>query len=325
MPSNYDFVPTLIVHPDRLVCYSRFQGSNHKRFDLKELMLNPRANYHNNKISTTAGKKMSKAINYMVYLAKPKKLTTTLFKVPKTFKLSFVTLTLSSSQVHTDTEIKSKLLNQFLVEAKQRWNVVNYVWRAEKQSNGNLHFHIITDKFVPWHELRSVWNRIQNKLGYVSAYQNQIKEFHKSGFKVRTDLLKQWSYKQQIKAYKVGKANDFSNPNSTDIHSVTKVRNLASYVKKYMQKVNENEVIEGRLWGCSYELSNLKGASTEIDGFVSDDINKLVEKFKPRVYSDERCKIFFIEIDKVLNSDFPEIVTTWFNYITSHFESLSTS
>ncbi len=159
-------------------------------------------NYHQGRISSTAKPKVSRAIEYLIYLAKPKLVRNPFNGKYFTFKVNFVTLSLSSKQIHTDQVIKSELLDQLIYEAKKRWNVDLYVWRAEKQKNGRIHFHILTDKFIPWNELRNVWNRIQGKLGYVAGYRKDRLEEHKHGFHYVPKYAEYWHHKNKPKAYK---------------------------------------------------------------------------------------------------------------------------
>jgi hypothetical protein len=81
--------------------------------------------------------------------------------------------------------------------------VSRYVWKYEKQGNGNIHYHILTDKFIPYRELRDNWNRIIEKHNYI--YQFKLKHGH-------------------------------TDPNTTDIHSLKKVNNVPQYLSKYMIK-----------------------------------------------------------------------------------------
>jgi hypothetical protein len=154
-------------------------------------------------------------------------------------KLVFITLTLSSPQIHTDEEIKSKLLNQFLTEMRQKHKMKYYIWKAEKQKNGSIHFHILTDKGLHWRTVRTLWNRIQNKLGYVDRYRSNMKEFFKLGFKVFTSKYEMRTAAQQYEAYKRGVKCDWTDPNSTDVHRLYDVKNVTKYITKYLTKSNE--------------------------------------------------------------------------------------
>jgi hypothetical protein len=139
--------------------------------------------------------------------------------------LSWMTLTLSADQGNrTDAEIKKHCLDPFLKAARRRWGMAHWVMRAERQKNGNLHFHFITTAWIPHQELRAVWNRSQDKLGFVQA-------FHKK--------------------------HGHSDPNSTDIKSIQKLKQLQAYMTKYMVKLGPKNVkIGGRVWSCSESISS---------------------------------------------------------------------
>lgn len=155
---------------------------------------------------------------------------------------TFVTLTLSYKQFHSDNLIKRKLLTPFLQYAVKSWGVVNYVWRAEPQKNGNIHFHLLFDRFVDWMLIRDKWNALQNRLEYIDAFEQ--KHGHR-------------------------------NPNSTDVHALRKVKNVAAYICKYMSKEDSCRKIEGRLWGCSSLLHKVKNPRIELDSAMNDELCQL--------------------------------------------------
>lgn len=139
--------------------------------------------------------------------------------------LGFVTLTLSSKQKHTDNWVKRHMLNRFLIELTRYHGVKNYLWRAEKQKNGNVHFHILIDKYVEWQVLRMQWNEIQKDCGYMEEFTRK---------------------------------HGHSNPNSTDIHSLKSVRNPAAYITKYMTKNSPKLRVQGRVWSASRKLAECR-------------------------------------------------------------------
>lgn len=213
-----------------------------------------RKNSPGGEISRKAERRISQAIDWLLWLTDEKEFLNRKTKRLVRFKLNFVTLTLASRQIHSDNEIKSKLLNNFLTVARQKWGCVHYVWRAEAQKNGNIHFHIVFDKFIPWNEIRNSWNRIQNILGYVDRFKA------KHGNKT---------------------------PNSTDIHSIYKLRNIAAYLGKYIAKNSPHRLIGGKLWGLSQSLSRMRSAQVMADGQVWDEFLHLKETFSQKV-KDER-------------------------------------
>lgn len=270
-------------------------------------------------VSGQTRRKMSKAVDYLLYLANDKALPATAHGKSYNFKIAFITLTLPSAQIHSDDEIKEQCLNQFLVELRKRHQVKNYLWRAEKQKNGNIHFHILCDRFIPWSEIRDRWNRICNKLGYVERYRNEMKAFHSSGFQVRKDLLKKWEYKAQIKAYQTGKANDWNNPNSTDVHSLYRVSRVREYIAKYTTKDDKNAEVEGRIWGCNYELSHITGGVTELDSLLKSELNEVIDKFKPRVYTADYFSVIHIDVNQLRIFGDSLLYRLFTAYLSDHF------
>lgn len=154
-------------------------------------------------VSSSGRKQISDALEYWLMVA-PYKWSTS-FKTGKKyrFKLSFVTLTLPSRQRHTDQEIKSKVLKNWLDVMRKQYGLKNYLWRAEAQTNGNIHFHIVIDKYIHYSELRRLWNQSAELLGYVTEFQNQF---------------------------------GHRDPNSTDVHSIKHIRHIARYLAKYCSK-----------------------------------------------------------------------------------------
>ena len=80
---------------------------------------------------------------------------------PKRPLITFVTLTLVAKQMHDDNWVKRNMLNTFLQWLRDSEGIENYLWRAEKQKNGNIHFHILIDRAISWRSIRTEWNSIQ--------------------------------------------------------------------------------------------------------------------------------------------------------------------
>lgn len=335
-------IPHLSIHPDKICVYNEIHWEPCKpsRYKMNlpiECYLSKMDNFkgtstnHNGKVSKHAKRKMVKAIDYLLMMANPKNSAQMPDGKTVRFCIAFITLTLPSKQIHSDNEIKKECLNQLLIELKTRHRVKNYVWRAEKQKNGNIHFHIIVDKFINWNELRNRWNRIINKLGYVDRYQINQKAFHSTGFRFRPEISKDWDYEHQLKAYREGARHDFKNPNSTDIHSIKRIRNIKNYVTKYLTK-NEDDPNNkhtpdtehaeqiGRLWGCNTELSDIKGAQLIVDSEIHEALNKVIKNVNPQIFSDNYFSVYYIDI-KQLQEHSPDILFAEFTrYLVDRFD-----
>lgn len=204
------------------------------------------------------------------------------------------TITLSSPQRHSDQEIKSKLFNQLLTELREQNGMTHYIWRAEKQQNGNIHFHLVTNTFLNAAKLRQRWNRIQNKLGYVDAYACRMNNTIRTFNDYRQQFSSQGNSSTLRRRYIYGKATNWTDPNSTDIHGTTRITDLYTYLARYLCKNNPDSsgkdetnplhlFVGGKLWGLSQTLSALKQVTTVVDTFISNDLRKLWDEFAGRI------------------------------------------
>lgn len=280
-------------------------------------------NDHAGIISAKAAKRIRIAISWLLEIAQEKAVKPYKRGRVTKFKVNFLTLTLPSKQRHSDTDIKRLCLNQFLIEARRKWQVKHYLWRAEPQKNGNLHFHITCDQFIPHTELRDTWNRILSKLGYIQAYQERMKNWHNGGFKLRKDLLKNWSKQAQKKAYIRGNASNWLSPNSTDVHMVKLISNLPAYLSKYCTKNEGGRAIQGKLWGLSWSLSNMKSVVISEDMFRRGFFDVLRERYKDKVKWGSFFAVIFVpwseickSFDSVIHYIFEEYVDFYRNYTT---------
>lgn len=257
--SNYMYAQTLSIKSNYSVLFNQWQGevSFNRNFNSKSLN-NLRNNNTGGKVSKKAASKMSVIIDWFVLMSRKKIGVVSKNNRKVAFKCSLITLTLSSSQIHSDEVIKRELLNVFLIEAGRLWGLKNFVWRAEKQKNGNIHFHIVTDVFIDCLELRVKWNGIQEKLGYVSRF-----GLH-------------------------------DNPNSTDIHSLRNVRNVGAYMRKYMVKNGAGSgVVSGRLWGCSRKLSKIPKFQIVLSNEQLNEVRSYCRKNRLLWSLKERCVLMF--------------------------------
>jgi hypothetical protein len=269
-------------------------------------------------ISSKAAKNIEKCLNWLLYEAKVKFITDITTGKKFYFKINMITLTLPSHQIHSDSLIKSTCLASFLDTLIKVKGLSNYLWRAEAQVNGNIHFHLITDTYIHHQYIREQWNKAVNKLGYVDRF---------------------------------AVVHGHSNPNSTDVHSIKHVNRLVSYVSKYICKnrsfakigelrqvgseivevlygsdkyrseeankkqgkviasviVGKIRPIEGRLWFASRSLSDKKSFVLREDEYDFSNLSDLINHSSFRVYRGEFITSYYGEvlaIAKELKCDF---------------------
>jgi hypothetical protein len=208
-------------------------------------------------MSEKASKRLKNAINWLVASAKNKTVYSRSAKKHFNFKLNFVTLTLPTTDHDiSDHFFKSKLLHNFINVCRNSHGLRNYVWKVETQANGNIHAHFTTDTFIHHSDLRRVWNKILKSNGILEKYTNKHLNMTEDEYINSNNPKNQKHIETLRKRFIKGTSEGWTNPNTTDVHSVFKVDDLASYLCKYMTKNDtERRKIKGRLWGCSYNLS----------------------------------------------------------------------
>lgn len=260
-------------------------------------------------MSRTTRSKVMKNVNRLISMAsvpaaKQMRHNTALGYAQQVCYLTFVTLVLPSEQrvnsdgVHDDAHFKA-MLGRFLEDVQRICGVVHYVWVVEAQKNGNLHAHVVVDKYienlpagqnkadsVPL-RLTKLWNRQLRLAGYIEPYAAKMRAKYAGGFVVDADLVerrKRWennawcdvlvpvSEAVQRARYDYGVATSWQEPNSVDIHALGKAENVAGYIAAYMTKSDSVRPILGRLTGHS---KGLEKVSLYQEGF-SDEVRASV-------------------------------------------------
>jgi hypothetical protein len=115
------------------------------------------------------------------------------------------------------TDIQAiKVLNNVLTSLRKGKNWFQYVWIAERQKNGTIHFHFVVNQ---WFNVRIV------NYKFACAIENELKKENKYDIKFNKD-----SY------------------NGFDVKKVYNSAGISAYVTKYVTK--QNESFECRAWGC---------------------------------------------------------------------------
>lgn len=174
-------------------------------------------------------------------------------------KLVFLTLTLSAVQVHSDREVKSKILKPFMRWLRESKSCDNYIWKAEVQKNGNIHFHVIIDQFVVKDEIRFKWNECQDNLGYFAQYQRKF------------------GVKQAP---------------STQIEVVQNQDQIERYIAKYISKQEHTRTIEGRLWEASNKVKSLRYFEIERDTTTEKNLQKATMDKHFKFEALDNCNIY---------------------------------
>lgn len=215
-------------------------------------------------ITTGAKKRLSKAVTLLIQSSKQRYVYNPWLNRKMKFHLNFITLTISSTEsLLTANEAHKQLLEPFLLHARRKWKMSKYVWKAELQERGQIHYHITTDVYIDLSALRNKWNELQRNAGLLTEFEKKY---------------------------------GHSNPNSTDIHSVKKIKNIESYLIKYISKSSQNEVATtGKIWDCSMSLKKSKYYTTVCSSYNESLINEAIKKRTVTAIYRDNCTIFTIQ------------------------------
>ncbi|MES2219175.1 MAG: hypothetical protein V4501_12290 [Pseudomonadota bacterium] len=228
-----------------------------------------------------AKKRITKAVDILLQLSPKQIIFNPVTRENQPFQINFITLTVHSlNNELTGKETHKMLLEPFLQWLRRSKGVNSYVWKCERQGERldakQIHYHITTNVFIHYAELRAKWNELQRNAGYLDHYYND------EGI------------------------ND-GNPNSTDVHAIKKIKNLTGYILKYMAKNDLNTSlptnhrdyvapIGGKVWDCSKNIKSVDYYTTDA-GPYSSAICALIEKKVMQAKHAEHCSMY-----KMLNA-----------------------
>lgn len=195
------------------------EPAHHTRNDLRQYET------YTGQMTNGSQKRMKKAVDLLCQIARPVWINNPVIHKRMRHTLSFITLTISGRERKVNTKEGNKqLLEPWLRHMRRRALMRSYIWKAEFQKNGQLHYHITTNRWIHYQLIRDTWNNILAEKG----------------------LTSNWDYS-------TGKS-----PNSTDVHSVYKQEDISKYLAKYMSKISKDVKADSKVWDCSMNIKKAK-------------------------------------------------------------------
>lgn len=203
-------------------------------------------------------RRINHSIHKLLLLSPPITIYNPILFREELFTINFITLTIPSIHtIVTSTFGYKYLLAPFLRTMRRKYNLQSYIWKAELQERGQLHYHLTTNTWINWNDIRNEWNYLLRMNSLMDEYISE---------------------------------NGNNNPNSTDVHKVYKIKDIASYLSKYISKdvsknnalynkrnthtrysndviygcmiscstvvMIEDEVLDSKVWDCSLDIKN---------------------------------------------------------------------
>jgi hypothetical protein len=189
---------------------------------------------------------------------------------------TFATLTFLN-QV-TDRKAQN-ILNKFLTQLRDDYKRLKYIWVAERQGNGNIHFHLIINQRLPVSEYNALWVLQQYNAGV--TYDG-----------IHIDEIKQ--------RYNEGTIGKILNP--FDIKNVKTIYGLSFYLTKYITK-NTSDGFGCLAWHCSRNVSRLfiktvvnRSCMRAVSGPINSRVNrKTGEVIQAKMTRGAFHQLYFIE------------------------------
>lgn len=189
-----------------------------------------------------------------------------------------VTLTLPSRQKHGDNELKAQCLAKIIDLMKSKYDIRFYYWIAEKQQNDNIHFHMLTDRFIEHEWLRKAWNQRLEGLGYIDEFERKF---------------------------------GHRNPNSTDIHAIKNLARSSDYVTKYTSKADQQGGIEGRLHGGSDLLRKIDRYKPYSFHEFDMKLSEWIDNNEVRLFECDHAIALYGNIRNLMKRDCPKHFKEW--------------
>lgn len=268
--------------------------------------------FHNFEISVNSARKLRCKIEYLFLYSRDRRIKTYSGKIIPKFKISFITLTIPSKQIHPTGVIVKQCLDEFLQVLRKRLGMLNYCWRLEFQANGNAHFHLVTDTYVDYYFALKHWNRCINILGYVDRYSESMnslsfveycKKYGKNykGKDVSNDVL--------FKRFTKGKSTNWKHPNSVDVKSAKSGDSIGFYISKYFSKKektakcnvldNEENSFGLRLCYWSRSLSRLSPEAIDFGYYEVNIWDYLMQDDTVLKCVYDYCTVLYFDIKKL--------------------------
>ena len=343
-PSDPIFIQKVKIYSDKIVRYpvryddgSRSTVSDRSKENLTRGLFK-------GYISKESGRVIRKRLEAWIKAVQINKDVNSKYRNPDHSHIVFATLTLPSTQQHSDNDIKRSCLMPFFQALKRKHGVGEYFWSAEPQKNGNIHFHILVDRYIDKDRLNDQWLMATNTLGYYDRYIQATNDINPPATKINVCpqdmslvnyIMKYVSKQPEIRcSYKEieGKgtkrvsywaSEEFKGgadellKHGYDLEGINVEHRLGRWYGKY-----ERRPIEGRSWGMSKGLLNLDVYSTEATYRVNDLLT--IAEYSPQVglLKVDHAELYFMNVVDFMAKHDPVLLADYRKYYLHLYRSI---
>lgn len=278
-------VPTVQLRYKQLLIYNKFHFDvNYSRqLSYARIERLKGQQTYSGTVTIGAKKRMSRAIDTLLMISPEQKIFNPIINRYQKFQLTFITLTISdNTKNYSAKESYDLLLSHFLRWLRESKKCKSYIWKLELQERGQVHYHLTTNKFLMFDDIKNEWNRLQKKAGMLDDFYNRFGHF---------------------------------NANSTDIHAVYKVNDIKKYLLKYLSKSEQNESsIVGKIWDCSKNLKGVKNFEVDYEDLNPRKFLNFLNAPDIDLFENKHCKIISSQKAKTTSILSPEQLAVFKNW-----------
>ena len=248
---------------------------------------------YSGEITASTRKRIETAVDIFLQCSPKRRVFNPIIGKEQNFQLSFITLTISAHNQVPASE-GHKALKSWLQHFKRPWHkkkmsepMTSYIWKAEVQARGQLHYHLTTNAWLHFAEIRRVWNDLQKARGWTNDY----------------FLLK-----------------GHHDPNSTDVHSIYKIKDVRRYLSKYIAKQEYTDspadpeagfpalkvpiVLDAKVWGCSEDIKGKKRFTEKIDKWTWLSMKSGTDSGDLRKKEVKHCNFYDVQGNRFKTEDY---------------------
>ena len=217
---------------------------------------------YSGQVTTHSQRRIRKAVQILVQKSNWQQVYNPITMKDFRFKLTFITLTIPDLANGLSGKESYKLLLKPFIQTMQRVHGMrDYIWKAELQQRGTIHYHITTNTFINYMHIKKRWNQLLDKAGLMQDYKAK---------------------------------HNHSNPNSTDVHKVYNDDNIESYLEKYISKDDKStSSVNGKVWDCSISLKSNKLFTVDLSPQNELNIIKLDKSSTAKAFTSDYFEIIY--------------------------------
>jgi hypothetical protein len=299
MPSTI-VVPVLQIRSSSIIEYNSYEYSDlrprARQDEFTKNLLNQTT--YTGLLTPGAKRRLTKAAELLIQLSKEHYVVNPKTGKYRKFRLAFLTLVVSDINPKRSKEVQKTCLAPFIQWLRRVKGCTMFLWKAELQQRGQIHYHFTINVFIDKDEVRAKWNELQRKAGYLERHHDiyhnwsppstEIKDV-KHYERIASYISKKVESQSKVVAQNIEREQDAElslamiAKHGSDYHSIT-----TELTKDFQNRHS----VYGKIWDCSMSLKKAKYFSVELDGEYADSLIEMEKSGELQRVKTDSCTIY---------------------------------